>query len=172
MWKDIKPSSQDYKVGKLQVSCYEPVIRHAHGRTHEAEQALAVALCKRGSANTDRATCPVGVDSSTRLNDLHATGMMKAPCRHADWLQQGTPARFVRLEATRQVAGTDRAAGGSPCQECQQLGLEPPIDRSQTPSPAGIRTIADLFPGRGPFLPPAEVAAADATHLGRLHQSP
>lgn len=94
---------------------------------------------------------------------------MKALRRLADRLQQGTPARFVTLESTRQVAGTNGAAGGSLCQECQQLGLEPPIDRSQTPPPTGIRTVADLFPGGGPFLPPAEVAAADATHLGRIH---
>ena len=134
-----------------------------------AEEALAVASCKRGPANTDRTACPVGVHSSTRLKYLHATGMMKAPRRHADWLQQGAPARFVRLETTRQVAGTNSAAGGSLREDCQQRGLEPPIDGSQTPSPARIGTVADLFPGRGPFLTPAEVTAADATHLGRCH---
>ena len=29
MWRDIRPSSRDYKIGKLQASWYKLVIRHA-----------------------------------------------------------------------------------------------------------------------------------------------
>jgi hypothetical protein len=32
MWTDIRPSSRDYKIGKMHASWYELVIRHAHGR--------------------------------------------------------------------------------------------------------------------------------------------
>ena len=36
-WRDIRPSSSDYNIGKLKVSWYKLVIRHAHGRERRYE---------------------------------------------------------------------------------------------------------------------------------------
>ena len=36
MWKDIKPGSRDYKIGKLQASWHKLVIRHAQGHNYKA----------------------------------------------------------------------------------------------------------------------------------------
>jgi hypothetical protein len=36
MWTDIRPSSRDYKIGKIQASWYKLVIRHAQGSRRDA----------------------------------------------------------------------------------------------------------------------------------------
>jgi hypothetical protein len=37
MWRDIRPSSSDYNIGKLKVSWYKLVIRHAHDPAREID---------------------------------------------------------------------------------------------------------------------------------------
>jgi antitoxin (DNA-binding transcriptional repressor) of toxin-antitoxin stability system len=38
MWTDIRPSSRDYKIGKMQASWYKLVIRHAQPRTSKSQE--------------------------------------------------------------------------------------------------------------------------------------
>lgn len=88
-------------------------------RQLELERALTGVVSTGASADSNGATSNRRINLASGLQYVHFTSMVEALRRQADRFQEGTPACFIMLEPTSQVAGADGAASGSLCQECQ-----------------------------------------------------